>query len=252
MRTLRFLFQLFFIELILYHAVLFSLGASYKNCETYCPFGAVETMALFVKTAKFPCAVNEFNYSMLAGVLILTILFKRVFCSWVCPLGAVNELITVIRGRFNKYKAISANILNPLYSIKYILLIVIIAATYRHYDLVFRPYCPYFTAFGLHGHTTETLSYFILTNALLITFFIKLGFCRTLCPLGAFLNLFNTRNVFKIYRDEAKCVNCKLCDGACLNEIKISEAVKIDSRGCTMCLNCISACPENNALKIGF
>ncbi len=252
MQTIRFLFQLFFIEFILYHAVLFSLGASYKNCETYCPFGAVETMALFVKTAKFPCAVNEFNYSILAGVLILTIFFKRVFCSWVCPLGAVNELITSLRARFAKYNQFGANILKPLYSIKYILLAVIVIATYRNYDLVFRPYCPYFTAFGLHGHTTEVLSYFILANALLITFFIKLGFCRTLCPFGAFLNLFNIRTVFKIYRDEKTCVNCKLCDKACQNEIKISETAKIDDRGCTMCLNCISACGKNNSLKIGF
>jgi polyferredoxin len=252
MQAIRFIFQLFFIELILYHAVLLSFGESYKNCESYCPFGAVETLALFVQSGKFPCAVNEFNYSIFAGVLLLTVFFKRAFCSWVCPLGAVNELITRTRSYFIKYRPLADNILKPLYSVKYILLAVILIATYRSYDLVFRPYCPYFTTFGLHGHTTVVLSYFILANALLVTLFIKMGFCRTLCPFGAFLNVFNMKTVFKIYRDGDACVNCKLCDGACLAEIKVSENAKIENAGCTMCLSCVSACSKHGALKVGL
>lgn len=252
MQALRFVFQLLFIELILYNAILFSTGASYKNCESYCPFGAVETFPLFAASGKFPCAVNELNYSIFAGVLILTLVFKRAFCSWVCPFGAVNELITRARDKFSAYAPVAENILKPLYSIKYILLAVIVGATWQNYDLVFRPYCPYFTAFGLHGHTTVVLSYFVLANALLITFFIKLGFCRTLCPFGAFLSVFNRKTVFKIYRDRSACVDCKICDGACLSEINVSGAEKIESPDCTMCLGCVSACPKNGVLKVGM
>ncbi|HOD39870.1 MAG TPA: 4Fe-4S binding protein [Candidatus Wallbacteria bacterium] len=252
MQAIRLIFQLFFLEIILYHAVLFSLGDSYKNCESYCPFGAVETLALFAKSHKFPCAVNEFNYSILIGVLLITVLFKRAFCSWVCPLGAVNELITRARAYFSKYAPLNETAMKFMYGIKYALLGIIVYATYINYDLVFRPYCPYFTAFGLHGHTTVVLSYFILANALLVTFFIKMGFCRTLCPFGAFLNFFNVKTVCKIYRDEKACDCCRLCDSVCLSEIKVSQSIKIESRDCTMCLSCVSACGKKGSLKIGI
>ncbi len=252
MQAVRLIFQLFFIELILYYAILFSIGASYKNCESYCPFGAVETLALFVQTGRFPCAVNEFNYSILAGVIILTIVFKRAFCSWVCPLGAVNELITFVRQHFIRYVPYNVNLMKVLFSIKYILLAIIVAASYHYYDLVFRPYCPYFTAFGIHGHTTEIISYFILFNVLSVTVFIKFGFCRVLCPFGAFLNLFNYHTAFKIYRDDKSCDRCGRCDALCPAEIKISQKFKITDTGCTMCLKCVSTCGKNNSLKVGF
>ncbi len=250
--TLRLLFQLFFIEFILYHAIMFLNGASYKNCESFCPMGAVETLSLFIKNGKFPCAVNELNYSIFFVIIVLTILFKRVFCSWVCPFGAINEFISSARSYFSAYDKFTGTVMKFLHSVRYFILTAIIYFTYTNYDLVFRPYCPYFTAFGTHGHTTYFFSYFVLINVLIATLIVKLGFCRILCPFGAFLALFNFKTVLKIYRDSDKCVNCGICDKSCNFEIKVSEKEVVNSPECVMCMNCISKCPKAGALKIGF
>lgn len=252
MRITRLVFQIFFIEFIIYAAIMFFAGDSYFNCESYCPMGAVETLPLFLKNLQFPCAVNEFNYSIFLGVLMLTVFFKRVFCSWICPLGTLNELVSSIRERFSRYSPMSHNALKISAALKTVVLLVIVGSTFYYYDLVFRPFCPYFTAFGLHGHTTGVLSYFILINIFILTLTVKMGFCRTLCPFGAFLNIFNIRTVFKIYRDEEKCVNCKLCDRVCPAELNVSEAPAVKSAECTMCMNCIGACGKNKALNIGL
>lgn len=252
MQLIRLFFQIFFIEAVLYHSILFSMGASYKNCESFCPFGAVETLVLFIKNGRFPCAINELNYAIFFGVILLCLFFKRIFCSWVCPLGAVNEFLTFVRSKIIKYENPYERIMSALGSIKYILLVFIAYVTYVNYDLVFRPYCPYFTAFGIHGHTTNVLSYFVLANILLLTLTIKLGFCRVLCPFGAFLSIFNSKTVFKIYRDEKACVNCAQCDKACYNGIAVSRETRIESRECSLCLRCVSACASRSALKIGM
>lgn len=251
MRTVRFIFQLLFLEFILYRAIGFASGASYLNCESYCPMGAVEVLPLFIRDLRYPCAVNELNLAILIGVVALTVLFKRAFCSWVCPLGSIGELISAVRRYFSRYAPAGERASGYMIALRSIALLVIVWGTWVNYDLVFRPFCPYFTAFGLHGHTTNALSYFILANVILLFAFVRMGFCRALCPMGAFLSIFNKKTVFAICRDEKVCNGCGACDAACPSELPVSKLPAVDRVDCTMCLNCVAACRREGSLKVG-
>lgn len=250
MQAARFIFQLFFLEFILYNSIYFFTGASYRNCESFCPMGAVEVLPLFLKNLKYPCAVNELNLAILLGVVALTVVFKRAFCSWVCPLGALNEFAFAVREKFAPYAQFSKKIAERLASVKYAGLIALVAATTWYYDLVFRPYCPFFTAFGLHGHTTRVISYFVLANVAVLALSVRMGWCRIACPFGAFLNLFNSATVFALTRDPAACSGCGLCDRACPSDIEVSRCERITSRECTMCARCVSACPKSGVINL--
>jgi len=212
--------------------------------------GALEVLPSFFKNFSYPCAVNELNMALLILTVFMTVFIKRAFCSWVCPLGTISEFAYRIREKIVPFPSSSEAVIRSFSYLKYAALLVIIAATTYNYDLVFRPFCPYFTTFGLHGHTTGIFSYFILANVIILAFALKMGWCRVACPFGAFLNIFNARTVLALKRDPSGCNGCGICDRECPAGIQVSKSDKITSRECTMCVKCVSSCPRNGTINL--
>ena len=70
----------------------FVLGA---NCERWCPFGGVEAIYTYVAEGNMLCSLGVSNFFILGGVLTATLLVRRAFCGYMCPIGTISEWIRV-------------------------------------------------------------------------------------------------------------------------------------------------------------
>ena len=92
---------------------------------------------------------------------------------------------------------------------------------------------------------------------LLLTATFRQGFCRYLCPYGAWLALLGLLTPLRIRRDPARCLrsaghDCDKCSRACPSRIQVHQLIAVRSLECTSCLSCVAACPKRaDALHLG-
>jgi len=248
MRVMRTIIQAGVVMAALVTGYRYATGHSRVSVEAFCPFGGLESALSLFTSRRFTCATGERNLALFIGLVVLTILSRRAFCGWVCPVGALSEwlvrLKAALRGR-------PASFLPPvpprtdrgLRWIRLVVLVMILWFTYRVGELVFRGLDPYYVLFSFHGHDVQPWSYLVLGGLIAGMVAIPMLWCRYLCPLGAALLPFSAVGWLRIMRDESACTDCGLCDRVCPHAIPIARADRIRSAECTLCLECSEACP---------
>lgn len=200
-------------------------------------------------------------------IIVPTIFLGRFFCSWICPLGILNQGLSVIfrkkkinaaveENRYQKkfrakyYVLFSLLILSSLGALQVGLLDPIVIMT-RSFSISFFPAL----------HTTGLPIYIkhnIFNGGILISFiliailfsnrFLTRFWCRVICPLGALLGIISIGPTYRIRRDIDKCTNCNQCVENCQGACDPHASLRITE--CHVCLNCIENCPEG-ALHYG-
>ncbi len=201
-------------------------------------------------------------------VLVITVLFGRLFCSWVCPLGALQDTAGLFPKDTKLSKLRRRNSYRAIYGLKYAILVALVtlaamgpvqAGLLDPLALFLRTIVgfvlPMAQTTGLPlGQASRigagaVLSGLLLLIILVATRWIPRAWCRTACPLGALLGVAARWAPFQIRRDPDKCTNCGKCTAVCNGaadpdgELRPSE--------CVLCFNCIAACPED-ALTYGL
>jgi NosR/NirI family nitrous oxide reductase transcriptional regulator len=179
---------------------------------------------------------------MLWGAAAVTMLLwgRAVYCGWLCPFGALQELINV----FARYIKIPQYELpwavhERLWAIKYLVLLGLFALSLDSLALAeqFAEIEPFKTTFLLKFDREWP---FIIYALLLLTIniFNRKFFCRYLCPLGAALSTSNSVRLFSWLRRRPECGQpCKTCAKEC--EIQaINPDGEINMRECHYCLDC--------------
>jgi len=198
------------------------------------------------------------------AAIILTIIFGRFFCGWVCPFGAIHHFVGFLG---NRKKSLSQKVRLNRYrkaqSIKYFILILFlamaafpsIAATLqtglldpiplvtRSFNLLLVPLAD--RVFGLTSATDRFYegAWFILMiffAAILLNLVIPRFYCRFICPLGALFAVIGRFAVWRIGKKQNECINCKLCEHSCEGGCEPAGNIKISE--CVLCLNCLSDC----------
>ena len=243
-------------------------GRSPDGIEVFCPFGGVETAYSLLGGGRFTCAAGAGNLAILFALLLLTVLARKAFCAWVCPLGAVAEGMARL-GRVGK-QAFGKNgwsrswdhqllgVYTPAPRVDRVLrwlrlpvLALILFFTFRTGELVFRSFDPYYILFSFHGHDVRGYSYGILGGVLALAVVMPMAWCRYLCPLGGLLWPFSRVGLLRIGRNQDVCTGCRACDLACPHSIEVSRSSAVHSGECTLCLECSAACPRGTALALG-
>ncbi len=240
----------------------FASGLSLTSVEKYCPMGGMATSGSLATQQRFSCATGEFNFALMVALLVLAILARKSFCSWLCPVGTLSELLGSVVGRLKgrtrqvKSGTSLALVVPPrqldrwLRLLRYPVLFVILYATFRSGELLFRPFCPYYVMFSFHGHNVELWSYALLSIFALGVLIIPLLWCRYLCPLGGALWPFSRVSLLRVRRHAEACTDCGLCDRACGQSIPVATAADVTSGECTLCLECTQVCPAPGALSL--
>jgi ferredoxin-type protein NapH len=176
-----------------------------------------------------------------AGLLffiIITLLFGRIVCGQICPVGAVQELMYLLPlPRHGRTLTAQATI------VRFGFFIVILA-----------------TGVGLSANILGTLGlkdffflsptspgFVIFLAIVLLSATVYRPFCRFICPYGLFLALTATRSRWKIRRTDA-CIQCGKCERACPVNVATADNSKAE---CYLCGRCTEVCPVEGALVYG-
>ncbi|MBU4216948.1 4Fe-4S binding protein [Candidatus Parcubacteria bacterium] len=219
------------------------------SIDAYCPFGAVESFLTKIETGDYLKRIWTSAFLLMGITLLTTVLFGRVFCSYFCPLGALQEWLRAIGRKLGIKKDIELPRSIDKYAryLKYLVLAFIVYYSYRVGDLFFRDYDPYNALMHFGNEFEEKVAaYAILGIVLVSALFSKSWWCRYACPMGAFLGIVKKISPFKIKRESSTCTSCGNCDKVCPANLDIQTAEAIKSADCISCLNCVSDCPSDS------
>ncbi len=188
---------------------------------------------------------------LVIAAFIFTLLFGRFFCGWACHFGAIQELCWYILKKFNvKTKTVNSRLVTLL-PVIILLNFYIIPNIYHAFtnpwdSITVTLNEPEIWKF-LPGFIIGSLTFFV--DGFLIVYFLgKKGFCRFLCPWGAFLKIPTALSFFKV-RKTGDCTQCHVCTSECPIGIDVSYEIntfnKVVNTNCTSCMNCTAGCPSN-------
>lgn len=231
---------------------------------------------------QFLPALLAFNVLVVIALIALTLIFGRIYCSVICPLGVMQDIIAHIgrKGRKLPYKPskakcwlrysflgvfiialitgvgsvvallapyssfgrIVSNLLQPIY----LWCNNLLATIAEHYN----SYAFYSTDVWIKSLPTFVIAIFTLSLIGILAWRNGRTYCNTVCPVGTVLGFLSRFSLLKVYIDTEKCRNCSKCSRHCKAACIDSKAHKIDYSRCIVCGNCLGAC-EWGALKYG-
>lgn len=179
---------------------------------------------------------------ILWGFTALGMLFwgRGVYCGWLCPFGALQELTNAAAQRLGvKQIAVPQALHERLWVIKYTLFVAIIALSFysMHHAILLAEAEPFKTAISLRFLRAWP---FLLFVAVLLGagLFIERFYCRYLCPLGAGLALPAKLKVFDWLKRRPQCGReCRMCETKCTVGA-IDALGRINANECVLCLRC--------------
>jgi ferredoxin len=213
------------------------------NCERWCPFGGVESIHGYVTEGNMVCSLAVSNFYILGGVLLMTLLLRRAFCGYMCPIGTISEWLRSIAKRLRipevRVPPAVDRVLSPL---KYVVLAVILYTTWKAAELLFRAYDPCYALISRHGADITVWAYVVAGAIVLGSLIFSLPFCRWLCPFAAVLHPLSRIGLTQVTRDEDSCKNCGKCNKVCPVAIPVDQVTRVNHASCLSCFNCVDAC----------
>ena len=189
--------------------------------------------------------------------LLSALLLRKSFCSWVCPVGLISETLARMgRKFFGRNFALWRWLDRPLQSLKYLILAFFVWAifTMSAESLQAFIHSPYNKVadvkMGLFFVNLGAVGITVMVVLVVGSVFIQGFWCRYLCPYGALLGLFSWASPVRIRRQAEGCIDCSLCDEACMARLPVSKLSVVRSVECTGCVDCLAVCPVKNTLEL--
>lgn len=160
--------------------------------EAYCPMGGIQALLTYLAKGTLPCSMSALQIVMGVTFAISIVLFSKLFCGFLCPLGTVQDLFIKwrkslhIKGLTIKHASIADKALRI---VKYALLFWIFYMTVSSSELFCKNFDPYYAvATGFKGEITLWMTIVSISILILGSFFIDKFWCKYICPLGAVSN----------------------------------------------------------------
>jgi polyferredoxin len=224
--------------------------------EGFLPISALMSMKYWLQTG----IVNNVHPSgliILLAILAVSVVLKKAFCSWLCPIGTLSESLWLLGNKvFGRTFDPPRWLDYPLRSLKYLLMAFFVTSIVRMdvADLAAFIYSPYnkMADVKMYLFFAEITTFAVWTIIILalLSVVIKNFWCRFLCPYGALLGIAGWLSPLKITRTKETCVDCELCTKACPSRITVHTATRVWSDECTSCMACVAACPVKNTLEL--
>lgn len=222
--------------------------------EGFLPISALISLMYWLHTGIVN-GVHPSGMVILIAIVGVSLLLKKSFCSWLCPVGTLSEALWMLgRKLFGRTFMVPRWLDYPLRSLKYLLLgffvwSVVAMGVQELSAFIYSPYNK-MADVKMYLFFAEISSFAFWTIAVLIvlSMVIQNFWCRYLCPYGALLGALSWLSPLKITRDAGTCIDCVLCTKACPSGIAVHKARRVWSDECTGCYRCVEACPVKNTL----
>ncbi len=242
--------------------------------------GTIHAWFGWLAKVQFLPAILALNVGVIVFLVALTLLFGRVYCSVICPLGVMQDIISWFAGRRKKNRFSYSPAKNWLRYAVLAIFIVTLAAGFGAVALLVAPY----SAFGriaqnlfaplwkwgnnLLAYIAERVDSYAFystdvvvgswaTFAVAVVTLIVLAilawrngrtYCNTICPVGTVLGALSRFSLFKPVIDTDKCINCGLCARKCKAACIDAKNHSIDYSRCVVCMDCLESC-NKGAIK---
>lgn len=221
-------------------------------------------------------AVLALNFGVCGTLVLLTLLFGRIYCSLLCPLGVFQDVVARF-GRWGKKLPYSYTPAKPwlrngvlaLYVIAFFLGLSAIVSILEPYSAFGRVANNLVHPLWLWGNnvlatlseragnyafysadvwlkSVPTFVIALLTLVIVVILAWKNGriYCNSICPVGTLLGFISRFSLYKITIDTQKCTRCGLCARKCKSICINDKEHKIDYSRCVGCMNCIEVCTQ--------
>ena len=234
---------------------------------------------------QFLPAVLALNFVVIAILLVLTLLFGRIYCSVICPLGIFQDCVSNLSSR-RKGKKARFSYSKEIKWLRYGVLVLFVIALVAGLNALVALLAPY----SAYGRMVQSLlapvwqwgnnllawiaerqdSYAFVTKDVwlkslptlivaAVTFIVVVvlawrngrTYCNTICPVGTTLSFFSRFAMFRPVIDKSKCKSCHACERKCKAACIDVDNHKIDYSRCVDCFDCIDSC-RLGALKYRF
>lgn len=222
--------------------------------EGWLPIASLMNLKVLLLTGHLP-KVHPAGTLLLIAFLITSLVFRKSFCGWLCPVGTISEYLWRFgRELFRRNFRLPRGVDVPLRGIKYILLGLFVYVIASMSVPAIREFLesPYgmvddvkmlnlFRGLAVAGGTS--LAVLALGSIIVQNFW-----CRYFCPYGALMGLVSLMSPLRIRRDAKLCIDCAKCAKACPSALAVDRLVTIRSAECIGCLQCVASCPADGAL----
>ena len=238
--------------------------------------GSIHAWFGWLAKIQFLPAVLALNLAIVIGLVSLTLLMGRIYCSVICPLGVLQDIFGWFGKKAKKNRYTYSK---PLSILRYVMLGILIIALVAGFTSIAALIAPY-SAFGriasnllapiyLWGNNLLatwaesadsyafysvdiwlkggiTLAIAIITLVVLFVLAFKNGrtYCNTICPVGTILGFLSRYSWLKPVIDTSKCNSCGLCARNCKSSCIDSKNHAIDYSRCVVCLDYIDKCRQ--------
>lgn len=240
--------------------------------------GALKAWFGFLAKLQLLPAILAANFVVIAAILLLTLVFGRVYCSFICPLGVFQDGVSWLSGRRNKgKKRLRFSFSKEKKWLRYSLLVLLVLALvfgvqalvallapysaygrivnnlfspiYRGLNNVFAWVAERANSYAFYPKSVwiKSLPTFIVATVTFVAVVVlafKNGrsYCNTVCPVGTALGLVSRFAMFRPKIDESKCKDCGLCERGCKASCIDAKNKKIDYSRCVGCFDCLDVC----------
>ncbi|MBN2280159.1 MAG: 4Fe-4S binding protein [Candidatus Marinimicrobia bacterium] len=184
----KLVFQLAIIGLIL---VLLLMGKRGTELEKYCPFGGIMSLGSKLWMGSMSCTMSMQQVSMGIVLLLGVVLFSKLFCGYLCPVGTVIEWLNKLYSRIGKSLVLEGLWDRVLRMGKYVLLFFASYFTITTSELWCKKFDPYYaTVSGFDSDVVLWAGILTIMTVVFLSVFIRFFWCKYVCPLGALSNIF--------------------------------------------------------------
>lgn len=228
----------------------------------------------WLASIQFWPALLALHVGVLALLVVLTLVFGRIYCSIICPLGVMQDVVSRLHGirkknrftyskekRWLRYTVLAVFIVSALAGVN---AVVSLLAPYSSYGRIagslMKPV--YETGNNVLAAIAESVNSYafysvdvwlkslptlIVASVTLVVIAVLAWrggrtYCNTICPVGTILSFLARFSWFKVRIDGSKCVNCGLCTKNCKASAIDFKNHKIDYSRCVVCGDCIGKC----------
>ena len=219
-------------------------------------------------------AILALNVVVIIGLVVLTVVFGRIYCSVICPLGVMQDIfgwlgkkakknrysyskemkwlrysvlvlgvgcwvlgigsIVQLLAPYSAFGRIATNLLQPVWQAGN----NVLASIAEHYD----SYAYYHSDIWLRSGVSLVIAGITLVTLGVLAWRNGRTYCNTICPVGTLLSLLSRFSFLKISFDTEKCKNCSLCTKNCKAACIDFKTHTVDYSRCVVCGDCIESC----------
>lgn len=245
--------------------------------------GSIHAWLGFMARIQFIPAALSLNFAVIALLVIITVLFGRIYCSIICPAGIFQDIfyanalkrfkrklsfkkenkilrfsilglflilfavglsnVAILLAPYSAYGRIASNLFQPLY----IFVNNLCASIAEHFD----SYAFYQKEVWLKSLPLLIISIVHFFVFAVTGFLAGRAYCNNICPVGTVLGYLSKISLFKIRINKDKCVSCGLCSSKCKSQCIDFKNRTVDYSRCVDCFDCIETC-KKDAVKYSF